>query len=105
MMRLQASNLDPQTPAGWRLAPGPALVALVVFVSLLLAFYQVVSGGVQQAEQRRHAAAAEADAAWRCNAQSAARQRMSCLTDQRATARDDAGPAQAQLATLAHAVR
>lgn len=105
MMRLQASNLDPQTPAGWRLAPGPALVALVVFVSLLLAFYQVVSGAVQQAEARRQAAAVEADATWRCNSQSAAPQRMSCLTRLRTAPLDDARAAEAQLATLAHAVR
>ncbi len=104
-MRMQASSLDPQPATGWRAAPGPTWVALVVIASLLLAFYQVVSGAVQQAESRRHAAAAEADAAWHCNAQSATRQRMSCLTQLHGDALDGPGEAEAQLATLAHVVR
>ena len=104
-MRSQSSSLDRPTTTGWQAAPGPTLVALVVIVSLLLAFYQVVSGAVQQAEARRQAAAVEADATWRCNSQSAAPQRMSCLTRLRTAPLDDARAAEAQLATLAHAVR
>ena len=105
VMRSQTSSLDRPTATGWRTSPAPTLVALVVIVSLLMAFYQVVSGAVQQAEARRHAAAVQADATWRCNTQSAAPQRMSCLTRLRSAPAGDPAAADAQLATLAHAVR
>lgn len=104
VMRSQTSSLDRPTATGWRTSAAPTLMAMVVIASLLLAFYQVVSGAVQQAEARRHAAALQADETWRCNTQSAAPQRMSCLTRLRSAPVDPAA-ADAQLARLAHAVR
>ena len=104
-MRRQTGSLGQHGFSGWRAAPAPALVALVVIASLLLAFYQVVSGAVRQGEERRHAAAAEADAAWRCNVHSATRQRMSCLTQLHSTSAEPPDAAEMELATLARAAR
>ena len=44
------------------------LLATTAVLALLLAFHQVVQGAVQQGESRRQAAAALADATWRCKA-------------------------------------
>jgi hypothetical protein len=44
----------------------PAIVAALAGVGLLLAFYQVVRGAVDQAALRRQAVALQADALWRC---------------------------------------
>ena len=45
----------------------PAIVAALVLFGLLFAFLQVVRGAVQQGESRRVAAAAQAEALWRCS--------------------------------------
>lgn len=46
----------------------PGAIAAVVFVGLLLGFQQVVSGAVLQGAARNVAAAAHAEATWRCKA-------------------------------------
>jgi len=44
----------------------PALLAALLVVGLLVAFYQVVQGAVDQAMLRRQTAALHAEADWRC---------------------------------------
>lgn len=104
-MNTQATSIDPQGHTRWRSTPAPALVALVVIASLLLAFYQVVSGAVRQAETRRQVLAAQADAAWRCNTQLTAQQRLNCGPARHSVNADFSEAAEAHLANLAHAVR
>ena len=55
------------------------LLAATAALALLLAFQQVVLGGVHQAEFRHQAQAMMADATWRCNALRAADSTRSCL--------------------------
>ena len=56
-----------------------ALLAGAAALALLLAFHQVVTGAVLQAESRRNASAAHADARWRCQALDGVHQREACL--------------------------
>ena len=44
----------------------PAVAAALLLFGLLFAFHQVVSGAVEQGNQRRMTTAAQADGAWRC---------------------------------------
>ena len=104
-MNPQTTNRNPQGHARWRSTPATALVVLVVIASLLLAFYQVVSGAVRQAETRRQVLAAQADAAWRCNTPSTALQRLTCVPALHSVNADFSEAAEAQLANLAHAAR
>ena len=104
-MNPQTTNRNPQGHARWRSTPATALVVLVVIASLLLAFYQVVSGAVRQAETRRQVLAAQAAAAWRCNTQLTAQQRLNCVPALHSVNADFSEAAEAQLANLAHAAR
>ena len=52
--------------SGPRVAVWPAILAALAGLGLLLAFYQVVRGAVDQAALRRQAVAVQADASWRC---------------------------------------
>ena len=61
-----------------------ALLGLAAVVALLLAFLQVVRGGMQQSELRQRTAAAHADAVWRCNGLRIGNQRASCLAQLKA---------------------
>ena len=57
------------------------LLAAGCGLALLLAFGQIVRNGMQDSEARRQAAAAAADALWRCNAvQGNLAQRSTCRT-------------------------
>lgn len=56
------------------------LLAAVALLALLLAFQQVVLGGVRQSELRHQAAAVLADATWRCEALRGADLARQCLT-------------------------
>ena len=56
----------------------PLLLASVCAAGLLMAFQQVVHAGVQQGQARNRAAAADADAAWRCQFTRDISQRASC---------------------------
>lgn len=57
-------------PLVWRSPLWPAVAVVVLALGLLSAFHQVVVGAVQQAETRRAAATAHADATWRRTAAS-----------------------------------
>ena len=54
------------------------VIASVAVLGLLLAFHQVVSGAVLNGKARQQVAAAQADAAWRCNAQRGHRAQDGC---------------------------
>jgi hypothetical protein len=56
----------------------PALLAAITIAVLLLAFQQVVSGAVLQAEIRHAAALAQHNALWRCNQLSGGSLREDC---------------------------
>jgi hypothetical protein len=58
----------------------PAAVAALMAFLLLLAFQQVVATGVQQADLRRAAVAAQVEAVWRCKLLSEVGDRRGCLT-------------------------
>ena len=73
-----------------------ALLGLVAVVALLLAFLQVVRGGMQQSELRQRTAAAHADAVWRCNGLRIGNQRSSCLAQLKARQALDAMPSEGQ---------
>lgn len=55
------------------------LLAAVALLALLLAFQQVVVGGVRQGELRQQAAAVLVDATWRCQALRGAELARQCL--------------------------
>lgn len=55
------------------------LLASLALLALLLAFHQVVEGGVQQGQLRRQADAVHADATWRCKALRGTAERRQCL--------------------------
>jgi len=57
--RLAATKVRPRL---W-----PLLVAIVALVAVLLFFYQVVRGSMQQSGLRQEAQAQHAEALWRCN--------------------------------------
>ena len=80
-MNSDASRLDAATAPADRSQVWPRLrvgLAALACLALLLAFQQVVSSGVRQAVVRRVAAAALADAAWRCQAPEGTRLRRTC---------------------------
>ncbi|HJW10259.1 MAG TPA: hypothetical protein VJ598_00645 [Albitalea sp.] len=84
-MKSTRSGARPSVNGGWRplrvalrLPVWLGIVSLTV-VALLLAFHQVVRGGVQQGEMRRMAVATQAEALWRCKALRGAVLRESCL--------------------------
>lgn len=104
-MNRLAKNLEPQRRTGWHSRPTPTLVALVLIASLLLAFYQVVSGAVRQAETRHQVSAAQADAAWRCNTPLTGQTRLNCVPAQHSVNADFSAAAEAQLGNVAHAAR
>ena len=60
------------------------LLGIAAVAGLLLAFLQVVRGGMQQSELRQRTAAAHADAVWRCNGLRIGNQRASCLAQLKA---------------------
>ncbi len=66
-------------PLVWRSPLWPATAVIVLAFGLLSAFHQVVVGAVQQAETRRAAATAHADATWRCNYLRLGVDRRNCL--------------------------
>lgn len=68
----------------------PTILATVCAGGLLLAFQQVVHAGVQQGEARNRAAAAHADAVWRCNYTRGVSQRESCHAQLNTSRRIDA---------------
>lgn len=55
-----------------------AVLAALTLLAILATFQHVVAQAVQQGEARRLAAAARADALWRCNALRDSAQRESC---------------------------
>lgn len=55
-------------PAGVRLPGWPVILAIFIILGLLLTFYQVMLGSVQQSELRHKANALHIEATWRCNA-------------------------------------
>lgn len=59
---------------------GPAAVALLGVVALLLAFMHVVQGAAEHGDQRRKAAAVHSAATWRCRSLRDAAARDACLT-------------------------
>lgn len=73
-----------------------ALLGLAAVAALLLAFLQVVRGGMQQSELRQRTATAHADAVWRCNGLRIGNQRSSCLAQLKARQAIDAMPAEDQ---------
>ncbi len=78
-------------PLAWlRSLPWPGALAGLAILGLLLAFHQVVSGSVQQGEQRRAAVALKSEATWRCNAIASVRGRDGCLVQLSAAAHDEA---------------
>ena len=56
-----------------------AIAGTLAVLGLLLAFHQVVSGGVQQADLRHKAVAMQAAAIWRCNVLGTPSTRDGCL--------------------------
>ena len=58
----------------------PMALAVAVALVLLVAFYQVVTQVVAQANDRHAAVAALAELAWKCKTQTAADARAVCLT-------------------------
>ena len=73
-----------------------ALLGFAAVLALLLAFLQVVRGGMQQSELRQRTAAAHADAVWRCNGLRIGNQRSSCLAQLKARQALDTLPADGQ---------
>lgn len=67
-----------------------AILATVCAGGLLVAFQQVVHGGVQQAEVRHRAFVAHADALLRCNYATGVEQRESCQAQVNASRRTEA---------------
>jgi len=57
---------------------GPAALATLAIVGLLVIFHQVVRAAVAQGEVRRKAAAAQFEVAWHCNAQPGLHVRGTC---------------------------
>lgn len=85
-----------QAPVPWQLVwlrsvPWTGALAVIAILGLLLAFHQVVSGSVQQGEQRRAAEALKGEATWRCNAIASLRERDGCLVQLSALPHDEAG--------------
>ncbi len=77
------SSLWNRPPPASRLGPGLAWALLAVAaLGLLLAFSQVVQGGVRQAKLQRQASAAHQDALWRCSTLVGA-SRLGCLQQAR----------------------
>ncbi|MDO8248729.1 MAG: hypothetical protein Q7T78_03285 [Rhodoferax sp.] len=68
----------------------PGMLATMTVLGLLLAFYQVVSGAVQQGALRHKAAAMYSEATWRCNTLSGLRAREGCRSQLNAVASAEA---------------
>ena len=79
--RWTAWQHEPQRFAAPRLQVWSGLLGATAVLALLLAFHQVVQGGVRQGEFRRQAAAVLADATWRCKALRGAELARDCLAD------------------------
>ena len=78
-------------PFAWLRSPRlPGALGVLAILGLLLAFHQVVSGSVEQGEQRRAAAALKGEATWRCNAIASLRLRDGCLVQLSAAPHDEA---------------
>ena len=74
-----AAWLGPQRAAATRRQVCTGLLATSAALGLLLAFHQVVSAGVRQAELHHRAAAVLADRTWRCHALRGAELTNQCL--------------------------
>ena len=73
-MQSMRNTMSAQTHR-FAISPPPVLITVLVgvlIVCMLVAFHQVVSGAVQQAELRHKANALVIEASWRCNAAGAA---------------------------------
>lgn len=79
-------------PTGTRSPVWPRILATLLILGLLLAFYQVVGGAAQQGELRRKATAMHAQAIWRCHSLPGVSVRDSCLLQLNAVALADARP-------------
>ena len=69
-------------------ALGSMLLAALALAGLLLGFWHVLDGAVQQGELRRTAMADEARSVWRCNALRGNAVRAECLSKLHAPPRD-----------------
>ncbi len=70
-----------------RLRGWPLLVAILVLLGMLLAFHQVVRGGLQLSELRHRAMAVHAKAIWHCNSLQGRDVSDRCLLQAQADAR------------------
>ncbi|WP_114973708.1 hypothetical protein [Rhodoferax ferrireducens] len=68
----------------------PGMLATLTAFGLLLAFYQVVNGAVQQSALRHKATAVYSEATWRCNTLSGLRAREGCRSQLNAGASAEA---------------
>ena len=66
-------------PVALRSPVWPGILVSLTILALLLAFHQIVRGGVQQGEMRRVAVAMHAEALWRCKALRGPGMRETCL--------------------------
>jgi hypothetical protein len=66
-------------PVALRSPVWPGILVSLTILALLLAFHQIVRGGVQQGEMRRVAVAMYAEALWRCKALRGPGMRETCL--------------------------
>lgn len=71
-------NLWQRRVIGLQVGVWSAVLAVLMLLAILAIFQHVVAQAVQQGEARRLAAAARADAVWRCNTLPDAGQRESC---------------------------
>jgi hypothetical protein len=64
-----------------------AVLAILITVSLMLLFHQVLLGAVAQGELRQQARDQQSEVFWRCNSMGATAERDNCLRQFNATAR------------------